>query len=871
MILVKGLEATATHLWAATGSGARPPALDHLGEALVGSHVQAGGFIHVFRQGKRGAHNKHVLAAIESPHECVPRAPLRPSQQPGANVSRPIITASELDPCHRQLPASTSRKIKYPSRSKVQLEGRRKMVPTMPPDSHKISLKIIEAIKQHPILYSTEVKGSSIKLQEFRQKVWKRISDELGLDPTWVRLRWKNLRDTYCRILKYKNKTEKGVRRKKWIFEDHLSFLKFPYESNYQPQCVELTEEYIQDINTGGISSEGLLEQLEDRNDEDYSEYLEVLEETTADPIILPESENLEVLEDHHSTKNHEVNTYAQQIQSKFRKIHPKRTKLEQESLPGAYSVLKSPFKGNGVNTSTPIFVTAPTTLESPDKDTKETEGSFEQQVYLAPEGKSGIELFFDSMAQTVKRLPPKAQADIKMDICRIVTEAEVRYFGRSTPQSTQQFIAPPGMIPKLVLIPCNMIDNQNKNRAIHTDIKTLLWGTNVKEEIFARWAQGFYFSVEEPTALVQTEGGPCAVIAPIQAFILKQLLSEGDSSTWRSVKPEKCNRLLIRAMCEITAQSTDGQSPRYFIIYLNDLNADKETRSMDESVESVIREDRDAVGTQSDYESFHSQLRIFSTNNLDDVEDFFLDRIDLLKKRYGILMFLYTVICTRGVSVIRSEISDPSEPMIDSTYGYGSQSLINLMLTGRAVSHVWDHDQDIGGLKLRGIDKQNRVGFLALLEHLRYCEVGTFLKSPSNPVWVIGSETHLSVLFSTEQSLVSLETPAEQAKRVFKRFDPEGNNFIPVNLLQNVLAELGLVADMEYVEIMTKKLDSENLGIILLASFMDEFFPEEPCSCPDTFTLYHYNGLARSNPEDRTKWPRIEIEWDAGRSPSLN
>lgn len=52
----------------------------------------------------------------------------------------------------------------------------------MPPDSHKISLKIIEAIEQHPVLYSTEVRGPSIKLQEFRQKVWKRISDELGLD-----------------------------------------------------------------------------------------------------------------------------------------------------------------------------------------------------------------------------------------------------------------------------------------------------------------------------------------------------------------------------------------------------------------------------------------------------------------------------------------------------------------------------------------------------------------------------------------------------------------------------------------------------------------------------------------------------------------
>jgi len=43
--------------------------------------------------------------------------------------------------------------------------------------------------------------------------------------------------------------------------------------------------------------------------------------------------------------------------------------------------------------------------------------------------------------------------------------------------------------------------------------------------------------------------------------------------------------------------------------------------------------------------------------------------------------------------------MNDPTEPLIDGTYGYGSQSLINLMLTGRAVGHVWDHDQDVGGL----------------------------------------------------------------------------------------------------------------------------------------------------------------------------
>lgn len=98
----------------------------------------------------------------------------------------------------------------------------------------------------------------------------------------------------------------------------------------------------------------------------------------------------------------------------------------------------------------------------------------------------------------------------------------------------------------------------------------------------------------------------------------------------------------------------------------------------------------------------------------------------------------------------------------------------------------------------------------------------------------------------------------------------------------------------------MRKKLDSENLGIILRNYFMDEFFPEEHRTCPDTFPLYHYNGLRHSNPNNKviyrkgqavllectikaimesnpmltvlqTKWPRIEIQWDIGQNPSLN
>lgn len=438
------------------------------------------------------------------------------------------------------------------------------------------------------------------------------------------------------------------------------------------------------------------------------------------------------------------------------------------------------------------------------------------------------------------------------------------------------------------------------RNEQYLRNLRALLWGSTVKQDVFDRWAQGFYFSQDEPTALVQAEGGPCAIIAPVQAFIIKKLLNEREISTWRSIERDKCDQLLVNACTEIVTRATSNHSPKFSMVYLQ--GSDGESGNVDSGGNdgsNSTTELRSRLKT-ADSELFHSRIRVLVVDTAQQVERFLKDGLNALKGQYGVLILLYSVIFTKGLSEIRSEMSDPTESMIDPTYGYGSQSLINLMLTGRAVSHVWNHDQNVGGLNLRGIDRQNVVGFLALLEHLRYCEVGSFLKSPSQPVWILGSETHLTVLFSDERRLVSRETPAEHAKRVFRKFDPEGNNFIPTNLLQDVLAELGLVAEPEYVQVMAKRLDAENLGIILLASFMDEFFPEERNTCPDTFSLYHYNGLERSNPDNRisyitgqavmlecsvkcilesnpmltvlqTKWPRIEIQWEFGRNPSLN
>ena len=91
--------------------------------------------------------------------------------------------------------------------------------------------------------------------------------------------------------------------------------------------------------------------------------------------------------------------------------------------------------------------------------------------------------------------------------------------------------------------------------------------------------------------------------------------------------------------------------------------------------------------------------LRIHILDTIDQVKQFFTDNIHTFKDWFGVLLLLYSVVCTKGIAQMKSEISDLTDPLIHSTFGYGSQSLINLMLSGRAVNNVWYHSQNVYGL----------------------------------------------------------------------------------------------------------------------------------------------------------------------------
>lgn len=96
------------------------------------------------------------------------------------------------------------------------------------------------------------------------------------------------------------------------------------------------------------------------------------------------------------------------------------------------------------------------------------------------------------------------------------------------------------------------------------------------------------------------------------------------------------------------------------------------------------------------------------------------------------------------------------SSDLVIGQFGHCTQELMNLLLLGEAVSNVFDGDvpmdptsTDPNSLKLKGAHHQSEIGYLTQLESLRYCQVGSYLKIPIYPIWVIGSQSHFTVLFS--------------------------------------------------------------------------------------------------------------------------
>merc|ERR1719414_1195109 len=172
-----------------------------------------------------------------------------------------------------------------------------------------------------------------------------------------------------------------------------------------------------------------------------------------------------------------------------------------------------------------------------------------------------------------------------------------------------------------------------------------------------------------------------------------------------------------------------------------------------------------------------------------------------------GVMSFLCSVLLSRTPDSVRGDMDDPCNPLI-GRFGHCSQELVNLMLIGEATSNVFDGTRWLGddpssGFLVKGVEGDRvgvpQIGFLSELEPMRYLCVGNLYKHPGYPLWVLGSPTHYTLVFSARQADAQLSEEAQleqRAKRAFtdNAFD-EGGLAMAGNL-GRMLEALGLSLD---------------------------------------------------------------------------
>ncbi|GMF19512.1 unnamed protein product [Phytophthora lilii] len=334
------------------------------------------------------------------------------------------------------------------------------------------------------------------------------------------------------------------------------------------------------------------------------------------------------------------------------------------------------------------------------------------------------------------------------------------------------------------------------------------------------RWhQQGFEFQSLQafPLGLVQGHGGPCGVLAAVQAELLRRFLFVrhreslgGDEADFQLLLQRE--RL---AEDEAARQQLLAEAMASLLLLQTNAGAD------DRVVRVVVRD--------SEQPTYRESTVVLPRTEPDELPQelvtLLLREMPAFRSPQGVISFTFSVLRTKGVAAVREEMDDPTNTLTGA-FGHCTQELLNLLLVGKAVSNVFDGSVPMGdsGLSLHGVPERARIGYLTQLEALRYCQVGSYYKSPQFPVWVIGSSSHFSVGFALD-TRVCEETPSVQlyqrVQRIFKAFDPTETGFMEMASLPDSLKQLGVPAEIlsdEYrmARLLARLEISSGAGIVL-------------------------------------------------------
>ncbi|KAG5183644.1 hypothetical protein JKP88DRAFT_316433 [Tribonema minus] len=362
-------------------------------------------------------------------------------------------------------------------------------------------------------------------------------------------------------------------------------------------------------------------------------------------------------------------------------------------------------------------------------------------------------------------------------------------------------------------------------------DIWSIIWQPSATDDDKRRWhSQGFKFSAEAdgiPFGLEQDKGGPCGVLAAIQAEMLRSLIfgdaqkEEDRPGTGELPAPSETEReqALVHALATVLQRAavTERYGP---------------ASGDGGGVVAVVGGDAGAYDVE--------RVPAADSERLARA----LQRVlpQLRSAAGGIVLFLLSLVLTRGAAAVRADMDSDAGARLTGEFGHCTQELLdllqellNLLLCGCAVSNTHDGNMYVGELVLRGIPARPPVGYLSHLEYLHYVKIGTLFKTPQDPVWVVGSASHFTVLFgvtresiqeSESKQLLDRESESKQlldrVQRAFQAVDTSESGFIPVDKLQQVLSDLlpELAGDASKLGFLRSKLEMAGAGIVIWSDF---------------------------------------------------
>uniref|UniRef100_A0A9J8BT78 Ubiquitin carboxyl-terminal hydrolase MINDY n=1 Tax=Cyprinus carpio carpio TaxID=630221 RepID=A0A9J8BT78_CYPCA len=259
---------------------------------------------------------------------------------------------------------------------------------------------------------------------------------------------------------------------------------------------------------------------------------------------------------------------------------------------------------------------------------------------------------------------------------------------------------------------------------------------------------------------IVQKKGGPCGVLAAVQACVLQKLLFEESSndSLVSNVLRTKC---LSQALADILWRAGNMKRATVAISLFTPVGRYKSDGIL-EMITYVTMETLDDLTSV-----LEQHIRQFESGP------------------FGCILLTVSAILSRTIATIQSDMDVPTSTLIGA-HGYCTQELVNLLLCGWAVSNVFDDEMKLDSgngnfTLLKGIKAHCNIGLLSLFEHYNICKVGSHLKTPKFPIWVVCSESHFSVLFCPSEDLATDHCREEEFDLYY--YDGLANQQEPIRL----------------------------------------------------------------------------------------